>query len=52
MKYPRKHTERMLELLNEGFISPESLAKDLLNWLSDDEVLEFAEANNYFDDEE
>jgi hypothetical protein len=44
----RKNTSRLLDLAEQGVISWESLARDALNWMSDSEVQEFAERNDYF----
>ena len=48
----RRVTCRVLELAEEGIIDWESLARDALNWLSEPEVAEFADANGYFEFEE
>lgn len=42
----RKYTNKLYELLEEGVLDGEWLAKSLLVWLSEDEVKEFAE---YYD---
>ena len=43
----REYTTKLLDLIDEGLIDAESLARDLLGWLSEDEVKEFAERNDY-----
>ena len=46
---------RLEQMLDDGVINARSLASELLNWLSDDDVAEFARAYDYFsevDDEE
>ena len=53
---PRKFTNQLIELIDDGVIDTEQLAINLLGWLSDDEVREFAERNGYimeeYEDEE
>jgi hypothetical protein len=48
----RKVTCQLLDLADEGVIDWESLARDALNWMSEDEVAEFARSNDYIRDEE
>ena len=48
----REYTTRLLEMVDEGLIDKESLIQDLLGWLSEDEVKEFAERNDYIVDED
>ena len=45
----RPNEAKMYELMDCGVVDYEQLAKDLLGWLSDDEVGEFAQQNGYFD---
>ena len=42
----RAYTKRLIEMAEEGFISWEMLATDLLGWMSEDEVREFAQRND------
>ncbi len=49
---PRENTNKLIEMMDEGLIDAESLALDLLGWLSDDEVKEFAERNGYLVEED
>lgn len=47
--------DRLGQMLDDGVINAHTLASELLNWLSDDDVAEFARAYDYFsadDDEE
>lgn len=39
---------RLEEMLDDGVINAHTLASELLNWLSDDDVAEFARAYDYF----
>jgi aldehyde:ferredoxin oxidoreductase len=48
----RKVTSQLLDLAEEGVIDWESLARDALGWMSEDEVAEFARRNDYIRDEE
>jgi len=36
----------VLDMIDEGMLDPNMLCRDLLNWLSTDEVVEFLEAND------
>ena len=49
-----KHRDRLFDMMEEGYLDPETLATDLLGWLSDDDCKEFAERNDIelFPDEE
>lgn len=47
--------DRLGQMLDDGVINAHTLASELLSWLSDDDVAEFARAYDYFseaDDEE
>jgi hypothetical protein len=48
----RKVTSQLLDMAEEGVIDWESLARDALGWMSEDEVAEFARRNDYIQDEE
>jgi hypothetical protein len=52
IKMTRKFTRKLLEMVEEGLITEEILIKDLLNYLSEAEVEEFAFTNGYIEDEE
>lgn len=43
----RETTKRLLDLMNEGAIDPKKLARDLLGYMSEDDVRDFAHANDY-----
>lgn len=47
MRDARKDTNKFLELLDQGVLDPKKLAQDLLGWLSESDVHEFALANDY-----
>lgn len=52
---PRPNETKMLELIDDGAIDTTSLAKELLAWLSDDDVKRFMqiyEYNSYFENED
>ena len=44
---PRETTNYILELLDDGIVDGDSLARDLLEWMSEDEVMEFAREYGY-----
>lgn len=44
---PRKNTNYLLEMLDDGIVDGDSLARELLQWLSDDEVGEFMRMYKY-----
>lgn len=37
---------KMIEMLDEGILDPTRLAVDLLNWLSEDDIKPFCNAND------
>lgn len=41
----RAATNAVLDLVEQGALDKESLIRDLLNWMSEDEVREFCEKN-------
>jgi hypothetical protein len=43
----RKVTSEVLDLAEQGVIDWESLARDALNWMSEEEVNQFAQHNGY-----
>lgn len=47
MRDVRKDTNKFLELIDQGVLEPKKLAQDLLGWLSESDVHEFALANDY-----
>lgn len=48
----RKFTRKILEMVEDGIINEEILIKDLLNYLSEAEVEDFAFTNGYIEEEE
>jgi len=48
----RKVTAEVLDLAEQGVIDWESLARDCLAWMSEDEVAQFAQHNGYIVDDE
>lgn len=48
----RAYTNKLLEGLQEGLIDGETLAEELLSWISEDDVEEFAKCYEYIEDEE
>ena len=48
----RPNETKLLALLDECGTDWEEVAKSLLSWLSDDDVKEWAEANDYWFEEE
>ena len=53
MRMSRKVTCELLDMAEQGVIDWETLARDALGWMSEDEVAEFARRNDYleFDEE-
>ena len=49
----RKNTKKLLDLLDQGVIDPNKLARDLLGYLSEDDVTDFCHKNDLdFDESE
>ena len=48
----RKFTIKFIEAMEEGTIDPNQLAQNLLGYMSEREVEEFANREGYFDHEE
>lgn len=48
----RECTNALLEMIDEGIVLPEQLCRDLLNWMSEGDVEEFAYYNEYLIEEE
>lgn len=48
----RKTTNMILEMVAEGTLEKEQLIRDLLMWMSETDVEEFAERNGLLDDED
>ena len=48
----RPHTEKLLELLDEGILDPKEVLVSLIAWLKDEEIEEFVHANEYYIDDE
>lgn len=51
MRRSRAYTCKLIEMAEEGLIDWESLARDLMGWMSEDEVKQFARRNDYVQDE-
>ena len=47
MRRSRAYTCKLTELAEEGVLDWETLARDLMGWMSEDEVQQFALANDY-----
>lgn len=48
----RRVTRRVLELAEEGVLCWEQIARDCMNYMSEDEVQDMSEGNGYFEFEE
>lgn len=46
----RRATREVLDLAEQDVLCWEQIARDALNWMSEDEVRDMAEGNGYFDD--
>lgn len=49
---PRECTNALLEMIDQGIVLPEQLCRDLLMWMSEADVEEFAHFNEYLIEEE
>lgn len=47
----RKYTTALLDMVEQGVVDKDSLIQDLLGWMSEDEVKEFARRNDYLQDD-
>ena len=47
----RRVTTELIDLAEGGVINWESLARDLLGWMSEEDVAEFARRNDYITDD-
>lgn len=52
MAIVREYTDKLILLAQDDGVSWETLAKQLLEWMSELEVKEFAINNEYFEEEE
>lgn len=48
----REYTNKILEMLDEGMFDKDMLIRDLLSWMSEKDVREFADVYQFFVDEE
>jgi hypothetical protein len=48
----RKFTTKLIEAMDEGLIDPKQLAQNLMSYMSEQAVEEFAHSEGYFDQEE
>jgi len=48
----RKFTTKFIEAMDEGFIDPKRLALNLMDYMSEQEVQDFAVSEGYFDCDE
>lgn len=48
MSKSRQVTIKLLEMLDEGLFNQKDMIRDLLNYLSEDDVKDFAESNDYY----
>lgn len=48
----REATNRILEMVEEGVLDRDTVIRNLLGWMSEDEVRDFAECEQYFEFEE
>jgi len=48
----RKFTTKFIEAMDEGLIDPKQLAQNLMGYMSEQEVQDFAVSEGYFDHEE
>ena len=48
----RRVTSELLDLVEQGVIDRDNLIRDLLGWMSESDVAEFARRNDYITDDE
>ena len=48
----REATEKLIDLAEEGVLSWETIARAALNYMSEDEVADMAQYNEFIEDEE
>lgn len=48
----REYTNKILDMLGEGMLDKDMLIRDLLSWMSENDVRQFAEAYELFPEEE
>lgn len=48
----RRITRRVIEMAEEGVLLWEQIARDCLNYMSEDEVQDMADSNDYFEYED
>jgi hypothetical protein len=46
----RQATRQVLEMAESGMVDWESVARDCMNYMSEDEVADMARTNEYFED--
>ena len=53
MKYNDSNRDRLLQLIDDGLISAQSVAEMAIQWLNDDEVADMCRANDvqFFEEE-
>ena len=49
MRNARQQTSELIDMAEAGVISWETLARDLMEWMSEHEVVDFARAKEYFE---
>ena len=47
----REYTNKLIEMMEEGLISPSYLARDLMCYMSEDDVKDFAISEEYIEEE-
>ena len=52
MSDPRKATNRLLEIVNDGVLDPYTALLACLSYLSEDEVADMCHMNGFFEDDE
>lgn len=46
----RRYTTELLDMVEQGLVDKDSLIADLLGWMSESDVAEFARRNDYIQD--
>jgi hypothetical protein len=51
-RLPREYTNKLIDMVDNGLISYDTVFKAMLNWMSEDDVKEMMEANDFIESED
>ncbi len=52
MHKPREMTEKLLDMIDEGLLDKDTVIRACIEWMSEDDVREMIEANEFIEPEE